>query len=166
MKIYLLIITALLLSFNSFSQKLDEELWTKRTQEISFSGSSLLFATPLNLSYNMCWHRDKIHYGIYAGATWVFYEIIDYASVGVHGGFDIYFGRKNHHPELKLGMAYTPIDVYSRTPYTDYDYDLVPVISLGYRYQSPAKRNFFRIFIGTGGIGFGIGRVLGGNNVG
>jgi len=51
--------------------------------------------------------------------------------------------------------------VYSLVTYTDYDdYKFLPVISMGYRYQPPQSRKFWRISLSTGGIGFGYGWVL------
>lgn len=160
MKRLLHLLPLLVLSLNLNAQEISSE-WPKSTQSISFSGSTLLFATPINASYNYTRHNNAFHYGINAGVTWCFYEIIEYATIGVHTSFDMYFGKKSHHPQLRLGLAYSPIMVYSLTEYTDYDYDFVPVISLGYRYEKPGDDKYWRIFIGTGGIGFGLGANIG-----
>jgi hypothetical protein len=156
----LIILVLSLNSFASFSQSSDENVWRKSSQSISLSASTLLFATPINLSYNQFWHNDGIHYGVNAGASFVFYELVQYASVGVHSSFGVFLGRNSHHPELKFGIAYTPLLVYSLTEYTDYNYPFVPVISVGYRYQNPGENDFYRVFIGTGGIGIGMGWLL------
>ncbi|MDA3912311.1 MAG: hypothetical protein PF448_13240 [Bacteroidales bacterium] len=91
-----------------------------------------------------------------------FYEIVEYASTGVHSAFGIFLGRNQHHPELKIGVSYTPFLVYSMTEYPDFasDFEIMPILSLGYRYQKPGNDNYWRLFLCSGGFGFGMGWLI------
>jgi len=62
-------------------------------------------------------------------------------------------GEKKNHLEFNLGARYNfgPRTDKAVSPY-------YPIINLGYRYQVPRKQGpIYRIFIGSNGIGFGLG---------
>lgn len=155
--IFLLIIV---LSFTNKTVKSQDSLWQNKTHGISFSASTLIIATPLNFSYNYMIHKEKFHYGLTTGLTVGFYEITRYSSLGAHAVFTMFFGKKEGHFESKFGFSYSPIILYSKTQWTDYAYEFVPIISLGYRYQEPGSDNFWRVFVSTGGFGIGVGKIL------
>lgn len=162
MKKTIISLIIILACLQTFGQKQDENNWQESSQDISLSASSLLLASTVNVSYNATWYGDWLHYGINVGGSFVLYEIVEYASAGLHSTFGVFLGRKVHHPELKIGISYTPWLVYTMTEYPDFasDFEFMPVLSLGYRYQKPGNDNYWRLFLSTGGLGFGMGWTL------
>jgi hypothetical protein len=64
---------------------------------------------------------------------------------------------KNHHFETKLGIevvperyAWDPDNIYWRA-------QPIPVVTIGYRYQKPGGKYFFRSALSTAGLGVGFG---------
>lgn len=65
-------------------------------------------------------------------------------------------GEKKNHLEFNLGAR------YNFGPKTDKDISpYYPVVNLGYRYQLPRKKGpVYRLFLGSSGFGFGLGRTF------
>lgn len=156
----IILINIVLLLFVSVKAQ-DSISWPNHSSSISVHASTLLFATPVNCSYSYMAHKGMFHIGVTTGLTFTFYELVSYGSLGAHATLAIFLGKKSHHFETKLGFTYNILPVYSLVTYTDYDdYKFLPVISMGYRYQPPESRTFWRISLSTGGIGFGYGWLL------
>lgn len=135
--------------------------WPDRTNGISIFATTIFgIFTPVNLSYDYLVHKEKVHYGITTGLTTTFCEGVDYAQLGVHLTFTFMTGKSKHHFESKLGLVYNPILLYSEDEWHNYAFKFVPVISLGYRFQQPDGRRFYRLAVSTGGIGAGTGFIF------
>jgi hypothetical protein len=157
-KITILILCLTYLSGPGRVHAQEKKEWPKQSSHATFYVSSLLgIANPIIISYERMKHRGAFHYGYTAGLTTVFYEGVDYASIGPHLTFSAFTGRNKSHFETKLGFAYQPILLYARNGWSDYHFKMMPVISLGYRHQKPGNSKFWRIGISTAGFGFGMG---------
>jgi hypothetical protein len=134
--------------------------WPAKTNGISVYATTILGAfTPVNLSYEHLVHKSGIHIGYTTGLTTTFHEGVAYGTLGVHLALTLMTGMRNGHFETKLGGVYNPIKLWS-DGYDDYAFKFVPVVSFSYRWQRPDQKNYYRIGLSTGGIGFGIGFIL------
>jgi hypothetical protein len=115
--------------------------------------------TPINISYDYLLHKSRIHIGYTTGLTTTLYEGAAYGTLGVHLTMTIMTGIGKNHFETKLGGVVNPIKLWS-DGYDDYAFKFVPVISLGYRFQKPENKIFYRVGLSTGGIGLGIGFIM------
>ncbi len=132
--------------------------WPVKSDYVTGYVSALLTGVnPIIVSFEKLFHFERFHIGYTVGLTTVFYESFEYASMGSHAAFTILSGKKNHHFESKLGLAITPILLYSKYEWTDYHFPVNPVVTLGYRFQKPNGNRFFRVGISTAGLGFGMG---------
>jgi hypothetical protein len=135
------------------------EDWPKSTSCISLYAGTLGDISPVGITYEQLWHRQKIHLGISAGLLHTFYDRS--GVLGFYGAGILMAGMKAHHFEARLGGSYHPVYTYPDA-WSDFeDFSFMPVIALGYRYQAPGENWYFRAAVGTGGIGIGIGFVLG-----
>ncbi len=152
------ILIGFILAISSPVQAQQTETWPEKTSSASLYVSSLLTGVnPIILSYEKIHHKGFFHLGYTTGLTTIFFEGVDYASFGAHLAFTAFTGKKNHHFETKFGLAYTPILLYSKYTWTDYHWKFNPVVTLGYRYQKPNGKNFFRVGLSTAGFGLGYG---------
>lgn len=136
--------------------------WPSKSTSIGIYASTLLVASPINIELDRFVHKEKIHLGFTTGLTTLFFWGFEEARFGGHFTFSFFTGRKEHHFESKLGIAYMPLHLYSLYNYSE-DFKTVPVITLGYRHQKPGDNSYFRIGVSTGGAGIGFGAVLGNN---
>lgn len=157
MKKYLSALPILFLLFTCKPAVAQEITWPQSTRTVSAYFSTLFVASPLNLSLEKMYHKGGIHLGYTTGVTVTFYEIADYASFGGHLTFTAMTGKKNHHLEAKAGLALLPFLIYQTYEWTDYYWLVNPVLTLGYRYEKPDGKGFYRIGFGTGGFGMGFG---------
>ena len=134
--------------------------WPAATNGLSIYATTLFGAfTPINLSYDHLVHKSRIHIGYTTGLTTTLYEGAAYGTLGVHLTLTLMSGMGKSHFETKLGGVVNPVKLWS-DGYDDFAFKFVPVVSLGYRFQRPGDRTFYRIGLSTGGIGFGIGFIL------
>ncbi len=150
-------ILGLLLFGTTLPVQAQENTWPETTRTASLYFSTLLIASPINLSLEKLYHRGAFHLGYTTGLTVTFYETADYASLGAHLTFTAMTGRGPGHLEAKAGFALLPFLLYSVHDWTDYYWLFNPVLTLGYRYEKPDGKSFFRLGLGTGGIGIGFG---------
>jgi len=162
MKKIVILLMVLFLSVPLFSQN-DTTLqnaWPKKSNGISLHASTIMFGfSPVNLSYDRLYHTRKLHYGFTTGLTCTLYDGADYSSLGAHLTFTLINGMNNHHFESKFGLTYNFLILWTRG-WEDYALPIIPVVSLGYRYQKPDGKYFFRCGLSTGGIGVGFGKVF------
>lgn len=134
------------------------ETWPDKSSSFTFYVSSLLGGVnPIILSYEKINHKGWLHFGYTAGLTTIFYEGVAYSSFGPHFALTAFTGKKKHHFESKLGVAYTPVILYSTNKWNDLHFKFNPVVTLGYRNQKPDGKKFWRVGISTAGFGFGMG---------
>ncbi|GAB4414657.1 MAG: hypothetical protein OHK0039_22670 [Bacteroidia bacterium] len=124
---------------------------------LSVYASTNLFASPIVGSFEGYIHRGRAHWGLGTGLTYTFSQWPD-NMLGPHAYASYWSGLRAHHFEAKLGMA-MGIE-YEQDGYSG-NITWIPVVTLGYRYQRPYSRFFFRTGLGTGGIGVGIGTTFG-----
>ena len=123
--------------------------WQDKTSSFSAYAVAGLGA-HLNMSMNYLKTGEKIFYGYTAGVSVM---ALNGLTFGPHLSFDMMFGKKQHHLDIRLGGV---LSLDSYVTYTSF----VPLLSLAYRYQKPDGRGFFRAGINSGGIGIGGGIVL------
>lgn len=145
------------LSVNNMAIAQSPSAWPAKSSFGSVYVSTLLMASPVNLSFEQFYHKGWVHLGYMTGLTTVFVEGVNHAVFGGHLTFSMFTGKRNHHFDTKLGFSYTPIRLYSMSGWYDYAPTWMPVITLGYRFQRPDGRTFFRAGISPGGIGVGWG---------
>lgn len=104
-----------------------------------------------NFSYSYLSAHETVRVGFTGGWTLM---VLEGVTSGPHLTFDLVAGRGRHCFDSKFGLAY-PLD--DNVTY----FEVIPVISLGYRYRNPNGKNFFRAGLSTAGIGVGFGINLG-----
>jgi hypothetical protein len=131
--------------------------WPAKTSSFSLYGSTLPeLANVFNGSFEFLKHREKIHHGFTTGLTMTFYWGFEEPDLGIHLAYTILTGKRNNHFESKLGGVVNLFPFHSGSVNTI----LLPVVSLGYRYQAPEGRKFFRVALSTAGLGIGFGTLL------
>lgn len=96
--------------------------------------------------------KDRLH--LYARAGFGQFHAFHYepSGPGAKLGLSILTGRKKHHFETELGlMSGRHVRLNDDRPY------LLPMFSLGYRYQPPHSGLMIKGFVGFLGVGLGIG---------
>lgn len=158
-----LILFVLVLSYCSVQSQSADSLRPQRTQSVSIY-ASFVIAGIMNLSYENLKLNEK---GRYVGFTTGYNKIWLYDKIhGFHLAYTSIFGQQNHHFETKLGLSFNPIAQDESSMFRDYysnipgDFTVMPVITLGYRYQKPGGKMYWRIAASTAGLGTGIGIVL------
>ncbi|MEM7374380.1 MAG: hypothetical protein AAF587_37645 [Bacteroidota bacterium] len=91
--------------------------------------------------------------GIFAAPVTPGSDYANYAQ-GLFLTTSLWTGKKNNHFEMQAGVA-----LYHNEFKDDLE-SYFPIVSLGYRRQKPGKSSFFRVYLGTVGIGVGVGRSL------
>ena len=130
------------------------------TLGLSFGASTNLFAFPINLSLDHLFYKGQNQLGYTAGILMVIGGD-GYVKGGGQFSFLKLSKRRNGFLEWKLGIAYYPIDIVGNSSYSFFvSWDVMPILSVGYRFQTPDGNSFFRITFGTGGIGFGCGILI------
>jgi hypothetical protein len=112
---------------------------------------SVPFGILTNLSYDYLKPGKKSYHGLTMGLTYQFWEFGE-GSFGPHLTYTFLSGvdKKNHFEFKAGGAAYIFADSFI-------DASFIPVITLGYRYQPPDGKGFFRIAFSTAGLGIGAG---------
>lgn len=132
--------------------------WPKKSTYVTGYVSTLfLMASPVNIGFEHYTHPGWFHPGFSAGWTFLVLEGGAYAVTGPHATFSFFTGRRNHHFDMKAGFSYTPFMLYSHDQWNDYAWRFMPVATLGYRFQRPGGKSFFRAGLGVGGLGIGAG---------
>ncbi len=120
--------------------------WPHRTNSLAVYGM-IGFANGPSFNFESITHKGKINHGPGVGIS---YSFTDYGEgTGAQLYYTGYTGKKNNHFEAKLGGVYYPKDGF-----------FWPIITIGYRYQKPEGKGFFRLGIGTGGLGIGYGFLI------
>jgi hypothetical protein len=138
----------------------EEAEWSSTSNSIAINAGTLITATPVGITYERLWNREKLHLGLSTGSMVTFLEGGE-GTLGFYLAFVMMTGKKNNHFEARLGGSYHPIYLYPDAGSYNYDLPFIPVITLCYRYQLPEGKTYYRFYIGTGGVGIGIGFVLG-----
>ncbi|MFH0758126.1 MAG: hypothetical protein V2B15_12635 [Bacteroidota bacterium] len=162
MKQTLLISVALLGFLAAGLEGQDQGQWPAGSSSISFYAGTLGIVTPLSVQYEHLWHKKKVHTGISAGITNSFFcdGESGNAFLGAYLAMVFMTGMDEHHFEGRIGASYHPIYLFPDFGTKNEEIPFMPVITLGYRFQKPGGNRFYRVSIGTGGIGAGIGFVL------
>ncbi len=126
-------------------------LWPHSSSSLSLYASSLLFASVVNCSYEWIKYGQKYHNGFTTGMTYS-RALGEDNDLGAHLAYTLLIGRTSNLFEMKLGGVFNI--------FKSEFFSFVPVISLGYRYQPPGKRSFFRIGLSTAGLGIGFGFII------
>ena len=132
-----------------------------QTQDISepnsdfYIGASAymsLLPLPLNLSMDVLKFSGKAYNGVTFGITTFPFMENSYPDVGGHITYTRLAVKRKGYFETKFGLTYSK-------NFPDYwlDTNVLPVISIGYRFQNPDNKMFFRMAFSTGLIGFGLG---------
>jgi hypothetical protein len=135
--------------------------WPTSSSSVSLNVGTLLIVTPIGVTYDHLWHMKKTHLGLSTGVLTSFYDGSNSMVLGFYAAFVFLAGTRDHHFEWRLGGSYHPIYLYPDAGSSFEEIPFMPVIVLGYRYQRPQGKTFFRASAGTGGIGLGIGFVFG-----
>lgn len=137
--------------------------WPLKSTNISLSFSSMAGFHTAPLTVDFMWHKGKIHHGITTGLIGVFYDGYSWAKAGPMAGYTFMTGQRNNHIELMIGVTVLPIKLYGEERSFDRENDmLLPLGQIGYRYQKPDGKMFFKIYFGNPGLGIGAGIRLGG----
>jgi hypothetical protein len=162
-KVSLFVIALLILAGNSVVTAQPGETPPKASSGISFFASTLLFATPVNISYDRLYPVGKTHMGYTTGFTTLFLarSLYDtYIICGGHLAYTMLAGSRRRQFEMKLGFSYTPFVLASDYSDNQADFVFLPVVSLGFRKKAKEGKGFFRFAVSTGGIGIGFGSML------
>jgi hypothetical protein len=162
-KASLFVIALLILAGNSVATAQSGETPPKASSGISFFVSTLLVATPVNISYDRLYPVGKTQMGYTTGFTTLVLarSLYDaYIVCGGHLAYAMLAGSGRRQFEMKLGFSYTPIVLASEYKDDTPDFVFMPVISVGYRKKELEGKGFFRFAISTGGIGIGFGSML------
>ncbi|MEL6649359.1 MAG: hypothetical protein AAFQ87_01005 [Bacteroidota bacterium] len=131
-------------------ERANEPMWPK--QAISVHAGSNLLSLPVVLNYERYLHREKVHWGFGTGINGLV-PLPDFSrGIGTHATVSFWTGQGRHHFEAKGGI----ILGFYEFPGIFQTWAL-PLLSVGYRRQEPASNRFWRIDLGTGGLGFGYG---------
>lgn len=130
----------------------ETDLRPNSSSSISLYGSSLLFASVINCSYEWIKYGQKFHNGFTTGITYTT-VLGEGADLGAHLTYTLLIGTTSNYFEMKLGGVYN----FLKSEF----FNFVPVISIGFRYQPPDSWGFFRIGLSTAGVGVGFGVILG-----
>jgi hypothetical protein len=160
----LAIILAMLLATNVNLQSQENVTWPKQSSWISGYIGFVGAFVPMGLNYDHLWHREKAHLGISSGFLISFETDSPNTLLGAYSAFVFLTGTGNNHFEGRLGASVHPFLVSPEWQTGGTEIPFMPVITIGYRYQPPGSREFFRLSFGTGGIGLGLGIQLGGRN--
>jgi hypothetical protein len=139
----------------------EQGTWPVGSSSITLNAGTLIIATPILINYEHLWHRKKIHIGLSTGIVTTFLEGFSSETLGGYLAMVLMTGTGNKHFEGRLGGSYHPIYIYPGAGAQKTYLFFIPVINLGYRYQPPGDNIYYRVSIGTGGFGLGIGFVLG-----
>ncbi|MFY0687053.1 MAG: hypothetical protein JXQ90_07810 [Cyclobacteriaceae bacterium] len=136
-----------LASFVTKAQVVAEEDFSN-IYSISAHTSLLVFST--NLSFDALTYRGKAYHGVTTGLTTLLVPDA-WKQVGGHLTYTRMKPKKRGFFETKLGLA------YSRSFEEVWAPRVLPVASIGYRFQKPNGRFFFRLTLSTGLLGAGAG---------
>ena len=159
MKKYMLLFSIIALSCTLEGQ--ETQPVTRSSSAISFYVGTLFYATPISVTYDHLWQREKVHLGISTGMVSTFLDGFQYNALGFYLAGVILTGKDSHHFEGRVGASYHPIYLYPEAGAKNEDLPFIPVITVGYRFQKPGDDLYYRLSFGTGGIGMGIGILLG-----
>jgi len=135
--------------------------WPQQSSWISAYVGFVGVVVPVGLNYEHLWHRDNVHLGTSGGVVMTVYPEESETFLGGYLAFIFLSGTGDHHFEGRLGASVHPFLIAPRWRTGGTDFPFIPVVTVGYRYQPPDSRQFFRVSFGTGGIGIGMGFKLG-----
>jgi hypothetical protein len=154
--IFMILVTQIQLSGQEKSD------WPKSTSSILANIGTMGIATPISLQCENLWHGNKGHLGLSTGMIHTFYYDETLSGIlGFYLAMVLMTGVKEHHFEGRIGISYHPIYTFPEGGTKNEEVPFMPVVTLGYRFQKPDGNRFYRVSLGSGGIGFGIGFVLG-----
>ena len=148
----------LVISLNSNGQDTISEKNTKNS--ISIQGATFVYIGGYSINYERAILRAN-HFKMLGCAGiggWYFITISkNYYGHSMPLYVSFLFGSRNNYFETDLGVKYTAFSKRSQKDISP----LYPILNLGYRYQrQDGKGLIFRSFIGSEGIGIGIGKAF------
>jgi hypothetical protein len=140
----ILLISLMITSANAQEEQ-PESTWSCASVYATATGGGVI---PISLQYDYLWIGDKTINGITPGVTAILKKDAE-TDLGLQFLYTFMTGaKKTNHFELKAGVFMNMTDGIN---------SINPVITLGYRYQKPDGRIFFRIGVGLLRIGIGTG---------
>ena len=136
-------------------------LWPGKSSWITAYVGYVGVVVPLGLNYEFLKKMEKVHLGFSLGPILTFVPEDPVTYLGAYSAFVFLSGTKDHHFEGRLGASVHPFQISPEWQAGDTEFPFIPVVTIGYRYQPPGSRQFFRVSFGTGGIGLGMGFKLG-----
>ena len=138
----------------------ETEKWPEGFSSVTLNAGTLIYATPIGITYEHLWHGKYIHSGFSTGIVTTFLDGFSSETLGGYLAIVLMTGKGNNHFEGRLGGSYHPINIYPDAGSRNNDIRFMPVINLGYRFQPPDRNIIYRVSVGTGGFGLGIGYVF------
>ena len=139
-----------------------DDPWPARTtsSNISLTSFSGYHMVPLNVE--LMWHKGKIHHGLSAGLTAIMWDSYSWSRFGPGAGYSFMTGKGVNHFELTTGAALAIIKLYGESNFAEGEgTDFVPYGQIGYRYQKPDGKLYFKITLGfPTGLGVGAGIIM------
>lgn len=128
---------------------------TSQTQPDYYFGASAflsLVPLPLNISFDALKFSNRAYNGVTFGLTTFPLQKNSYPDYGGHITYTRLALKRKGYFETKIGLAYN-------RNFSDYwlETNILPVISIGYRFQKVDSRWFYRVALSTGLIGVGLG---------
>jgi hypothetical protein len=154
MKIFALALISFIV-FQSTSVTAQENSQTQPDYYVGASAFISVLCLPLNISVDVLKFGERAYNGVTFGLTTFPLMKNSYPDYGGHITYTRLALKRKGYFETKIGLAYN-------RNYVDYwlDTNVLPVLSIGYRFQKPESRWFFRVALSTGLIGAGFGANL------
>jgi hypothetical protein len=133
--------------------------WPEKSTFGSVEFTSFAGFHTASLTYEVMWHKDKLHHGFSAGLTAVFWDSFSWSKFGPSARYTLLTGKSKNHLELTTGASYNPVKLFGEDRTADGESStFIPFGQIGYRYQKPDGKAYFKIFAGfpVTGIGTGI----------
>jgi hypothetical protein len=147
-------------SVNSFAS----DPWPKKSTFGSVEFTRFAGFHTASLNYEVMWHKDKLHHGFSGGLMAVFWDEFGWSRFGPSARYTMLTGKSKNHLELNAGVSYYPVKLYGEDRAADGESSsFAPFGQIGYRYQKPEGKAYFRIFAGFPLTGIGAGFRLGSN---
>lgn len=136
--------------------------WPQKSTNLSLSFTSIggFYSAPM--TFDFYWHKERFHHGITAGLFTAFYDRFRWATAGPMAGYTFMTGKGNNHFEFMAGGVILPLEIYGDHEFEEGEKTrLRPLANIGYRYQKPHSKTFFRVYYGITGLGIGTGFRIG-----
>lgn len=156
-RFFSLLLVFLLLASSVYGQRKGKRKYIKNSMFVELTNLKYIGTASVNIEQNLFFSKPfslTISGGVGGFYTSTISEL--YYGVMVPVSLNGLIGEKKNHLEFNLGAR------YNFGPRTDKDVSpYYPIINLGYRYQVPRRKGpVYRVFIGSNGIGVGLGRTF------